>query len=153
MVEHEPTDKSKWFKWLVVLVSVVFCGWQFGVKQIIDDHQQKSQWDVIFHSEEGEEAKVKLLLPGTHIISSFPFFVTIDQGEVGIENEDGVRKVPATEVPIGHVGVITDRRSEYVNPKVLKPGRYYLNPDLYKVDNVFTGKQTWQFGGEVTNDD
>ncbi|GAF73725.1 unnamed protein product [marine sediment metagenome] len=141
---HEPSGGNRWFKRVVVLVAVI-CIWQFGVKPIVDEHQQKNQWDI--ESPSKEEAKAGLLLPGFHIISSFPFVVTIGQGEVGIEDEDGVRKVPVTEIPAGHVGVITDRRSKYVHVKALKPGRYQVNPDLYEVDPIFTGNQTWHFGG------
>ncbi len=150
MKEHsyppdEPTDGSKWLKRTAVFLAIVFCAYQFGFKPIVDDYRQKNQWDVVYPS---EGAKIRLLRPGYHIVSSFPFIVIIDDGEVGVEEGDGsIRRVPITEIPFNHVGVITDKRRKYVNPKVLKPGRYYINPDLYKVDEVFTGEHTIQFGG------
>ena len=148
MTDHEPTDKSKWFRKMIVCLAIILCSYQFGFKPIYDNYKQKSQWDVIFESEAYEEdGKAKLLMPGFHLVSSFPFIVIIDTGYVGVMEKDGIRSVPITEIPFGYVGVITDKSTKYVNPTVLKPGTYYLNPNLYEVDKIFTGKQTWHYGG------
>lgn len=156
----EPTDdRSKWFKWVIVFLAIVFCAYQFGFKPLTDD--QRSQWDVQDLSdderfiEDDEKVVGDVLLPGYHFMFRPPFFVVIDQGEVGIRTKGtlgwNIKNVPVTEIPIGYVGVITDKRDDYVQyvlPKVLKPGRYYLNPELWKIDKVFTGKQTYYFGGD-----
>lgn len=152
----EPTNKkSKRFKWAMIFLSIVFCAYQFGFKPLLDE--QRSQWDVQGLKTENGEVSRKLLSPGFHIIDFFPFVTVIPDGEVGLlkktySGDKTVEKYPVTEIPFGYVGVITDKRTDAVQPKVLKPGRYYLNPELYKVDEVFTGKQTYQFGGGAEDD-
>jgi len=93
---NKPSDKSKWFKFVIIFSAIVFCVYQFGLKPMLDE--KTSQKD--------------------------------------------------TEIPFGYVGVITNKKTQAVDPEVLMPGKYQINTDLYNVDKVYTEKQTWHFGSD-----
>lgn len=81
--------------------------------------------------ERGEDIG-RLLLP---IIELFPFITVVPKNEVGV------------------VFVQRPVRGSKSFTKDLKPGTYYLNPDLYKVDEASTGKQTYHYGTGGVKDD
>jgi hypothetical protein len=147
----EPTDKSKWFTRAIVFAAIVFCSYQFGFKPLLDE--QRSHWDVQDLSDDqktSDQMSDKMLLPGFHIIDFLPFITVIPEGQVGFlrKSYNGpmtVEKYPVTEIPVGYVGVITNKRTQAVNPKVLTPGKYHIDGELYQVDKIFTEKQTWHF--------
>jgi len=129
---NKPSNtRSLWFKRAIIFAAIVFCIYQFGFKNLIN-----------------ETSHTELLLPGHHIISSYPFFINVIQGEVGIYDTNGFRTIPSIDIPVGYVGVITDKKTKIVNPNPLIPGRYYIDNRIYKVDKVYIEKQTWHFGDD-----
>lgn len=136
-----PTNsKSKWFKIVVVFLAIGFCTYQFGIKPLLDEQDTNGK------------GIGRILQPGFHIIELFPFITVVPERKVGViwrsaSGSKSFTKHPATEIPEGYVGVLTDRQTGVVQSKPLLPGTYYLNPKLYKVDEVFIGKQTYYYGG------
>jgi hypothetical protein len=149
MVEHEPTDKSKWFKRVAVFSAIFFCTYQFGFSPLYEKYQD--QWYT--QDESGERVKKDILVPGFYFKFGWPFIKHIPDEYVGVFHHKKIYLIPATEIPIGYVGVLTHRGTKMVQPKSLPPGKYYINRQLYDVTEVYTGKQTWQFGGEAIKDD
>jgi hypothetical protein len=98
-----------------------------------------------------------LLKPGFHFLAKWPFVETIPINRVGTVLDMGwyysIKTYPPTDIPIGYVGVLTNKTTGIVEPNPLKPGRYYLNHDYYKVDKIYTEKQTWHFGESKEGDD
>jgi len=139
----EPTYQPNWFARIFIFASMIvllimfLCIYQFAIGPLVNEHTPSSD-DQSFNS--------KLLDPGFHLVSDFPYILVVKHGTVGIQNEDGITIAPDIEIPEGSVGVITNKKDGYVHMKALPPGRYKINPDLYKVDEIFTGKQVWQFG-------
>ena len=70
---------------------------------------------------------------------AIPFYTFIEHGKIGISRYENV------VIPENHVGVLIRISNGSVEPEPLLPGNYSINLYLYKVEIVYTGKQTWTF--------
>lgn len=125
---------SKRNKIVIVLMAMMACLWAFGIKPMVDDYNEIG----------------KIITPGFHFKSLFPFIHHVSEDEVAMiyDRTGEIVYYPVTNIPNGHVGVLTERTTGIVQPKILEPGVHRINPEMYDVSEVYTGKQTWKYGGD-----
>jgi hypothetical protein len=89
----------------------------------------------------------RLLLPGVHFFSKWPFIKTIESGTCAAAVEHrytyDFHCYNSVHVLEDNVGVVLDRKSDE-EPYRIKSGEYYIDLGLYEVLHIPV-KQTWIF--------
>ena len=88
----------------------------------------------------------KVLTPGRYRINPYAFKVDVVEVTACVGSDGGVhrRKGDPTLIPPGYVGVVTNkaaapRQPQGIQPDVLQPGLYYINPAEKRVDVISIG--------------
>jgi len=135
-------SKAKRFKTVIVILAIVFCvyqlGLQFGLKPLLGDYETLN----------GSVCKT-ILVPGLYVMVAPPFIALVKGGEIGIMIKKSwgwhIESHPVTKIPMGHVGVLTEKITGLVQQETLAPGKHSIDPDKFDVTTVFTGKQTYYY--------
>jgi hypothetical protein len=90
----------------------------------------------------------KVLTPGRYRINTYAYDVKVDDVDACVEPNRQVTRTgdDPTLIPPGYVGVVTNKASDPltgeergIQPRVLQPGIYFLNPEEKRIDIVSIG--------------